>query len=92
MRFCAIWYSASMKTSVTNPCISDVTDPAIISERTLVVKVLRSALQMLGCVVGRNTEVVLHNLTNPQKLNIGNREWTCFWTPSGQLCFSGAAK
>lgn len=66
MRLDAIWYSASMKTSVNDPCISDVTDPAIISERTLVVKVLRSAVQMLGCVVGRNTEVVLHDLTNPQ--------------------------
>ena len=55
-----------MKTMLNEPCLSDTTDPAIITERRLVLKVLRSALQMLGCVVGRNTEVVLHDLTHPE--------------------------
>jgi len=35
-------------------------------ERQLVIKVLKAALETIGSVVGRNTEIVLHDLTKPE--------------------------
>ncbi|PWB34048.1 hypothetical protein DCO48_07020 [Pseudomonas sp. SDI] len=35
-------------------------------ERQLVLTVLRATVQMLGSVLGRNTEVILHDLTRPE--------------------------
>lgn len=41
-------------------------ESAISSERQLVLGVLQATVQMLGSVLGRNTEVVLHDLTRPE--------------------------
>ena len=41
--------------------------PAIDAERQLVFKVLASVVEAVGSMVGRNTEVVLHDLTNPAR-------------------------
>ncbi len=41
--------------------MSDTTE-----ERQLVIKVLKAALETIGSVVGRNTEIVLHDLTKPE--------------------------
>lgn len=35
-------------------------------ERQLVIKVLKATLETIGSVVGRNTEIVLHDLTKPE--------------------------
>lgn len=41
-------------------------ESAISAERQLVLGVLQATVQMLGSVLGRNTEVVLHDLTRPE--------------------------
>lgn len=40
---------------------------ATADERHLILQTLRAALSALGSVVGRNTELVLHDLTTPEK-------------------------
>ncbi|QGU88750.1 helix-turn-helix transcriptional regulator [Erwinia sorbitola] len=41
--------------------------PAITRERALILQTLRAAVTALGSVVGRNTEIVLHDLDHPEK-------------------------
>lgn len=41
-------------------------EPVISSERQWVLDVLQATVQMLGTVLGRNTEIVLHDLTRPE--------------------------
>ena len=41
-------------------------ESTVSSERQLVLGVLQATVQMLGSVLGRNTEVVLHDLTRPE--------------------------
>jgi predicted transcriptional regulator YheO len=45
--------------------------PAIQTERAVVINALQPIVQMLGNMVGTNVEVVLHDLTNPQRSVIG---------------------
>jgi predicted transcriptional regulator YheO len=45
--------------------------PAIQTERAIVINTLQPIVQMLGSMVGTNVEVVLHDLTNPQRSVIG---------------------
>jgi len=37
-----------------------------IEERLLIIKVLKATLASIGSVIGQNTEIVLHDLTNPE--------------------------
>ena len=39
---------------------------SLLAERQLVLQVLHSTLQMLGSVVGRHVEIVLHDLDRPE--------------------------
>lgn len=41
-------------------------EPIISPERQWVLSVLQATVQMLGTVLGRNTEIVLHDLTRPE--------------------------
>lgn len=45
--------------------------PAIQMERAIVISALQPVVQMLGSMVGTNVEVVLHDLTTPQRSVIG---------------------
>lgn len=41
-------------------------NPDTAEERQLIFRVLKATLQAVGSIVGRNTEIVLHNLTTPE--------------------------
>jgi predicted transcriptional regulator YheO len=45
--------------------------PAIQTERAIVINAIQPIVQMLGSMVGTNVEVVLHDLTTPQRSVIG---------------------